>query len=296
MLDVLELENKWTKYHSKKVLPLYITSFVLLIIAGASSYLYIIKPEAVLALLNKEQTQKKVPAVVKVTKSVEPVQVVQVQKTYKQNVLVPSFDFIYNLEDQAINYKNAQQLASVSKPPVTAKKKVIKPPKPKKQKKPATKPKKVARTTKTATIPQKKAVKKKETKTVIKKPVQTVVHSENSNIAPEQALVQVGHSTTSKDELRSVIKRFNKTQNPALSLFIAKKYYDQGDYKESYNYAKATYKLNPNIEDGVLLYTKSLVKLGYQDKALSKLKPYINKSGSIKAKILLNEIQKGNFK
>ena len=307
MLDVLELEKKWSKYHAKKVLPLYITSFVLLLIAGTSSYLYIMNPESVLALIKQEQIAEKVPVVVKVDKRVEPVHAVQPQKAYEQNVLVPSFDFIYNLEDQVINYNNAQMLASVSTPTVTTKKKVVKPLKPKKQtvqpkkqKKPVSKPKKIARkTTKAAVKPQKQVVKTKEKRTVTKKPLQTVVIGGKSSLVankpPEQALIQVGHSTTTKDELRSVIKRFNKTQKPALSLFIAKKYYEKGNYKESYNYAKATYKLNPNIEDGVLLYSKSLVKLGHRDKAVSKLKPYIKKSGSIKAKILLNEIQKGNF-
>lgn len=306
MLDVLELEKKWSKYHSKKVLPLYITSFVLVILAGVSSYVYIMNPEVVSALINKEQIPEKVPTVVKVTKSVAPVQAAQPQKVYEQNVLVPSYDFIYNLEDQVINYKNAQILASVSTPKVTTKKKVVKPSKPKKpaaqpkkRKKPAAKPKKVAsKTTKVPVLPQKRALKTKEKSTATKKSAQTIILGDKSNLidekAAEQAVVQVGH-TTSKDELRSVIKRFNRTQKPALSLFISKKYYEQGDYKESYNYAKATYKLNPNIEDGVLLYSKSLVKLGHPDKAVSKLKPFIKKSGSIKAKILLNEIQKGNF-
>ena len=306
MLDVLELEKKWSKYHSKKVLPLYITSFVLVILAGVSSYVYIMNPEVVSALINKEQIPEKVPTVVKVTKSVAPVQAAQPQKVYEQNVLVPSYDFIYNLEDQVINYKNAQILASVSTPKVTTKKKVVKPSKPKKpaaqpkkRKKPAAKPKKVAsKTTKVPVLPQKRALKTKEKSTVTKKSAQTIILGDKSNLidkkAAEQAVVQVGH-TTSKDELRSVIKRFNRTQKPALSLFISKKYYEQGDYKESYNYAKATYKLNPNIEDGVLLYSKSLVKLGHPDKAVNKLKPFIKKSGSIKAKILLNEIQKGNF-
>ena len=171
--------------------------------------------------------------------------------------------------------------------------------KPKKQKKPTVKPKKTAKKVKKAPVKAQKIV-KPEVKQVVKTgPVQTVIVGDKSNIAynqePQQALVQVGHSSTSEDELRAVIKRFNRTKKPALSLFIAKKYYEQGNYKESYSYARETYKLNQNIEDGVLIYAQSLVKLGKSDKAINKLKPYINKSGSIKAKILLNEIQKGNF-
>ena len=92
-----------------------------------------------------------------------------------------------------------------------------------------------------------------------------------------------------------MIKRFNKSKKPALSLFIAKKYYEQGNYKESYKYARQTYKLNPKIEDGLILYAQSLAKLGKKEKAIAKLKPYIKKSGSVKAKILLSDIKKGNI-
>ncbi len=159
--------------------------------------------------------------------------------------------------------------------------------------------KKIAKKTEKAPAQTQKVVKPEVKQVVKNEPVQTIVFGDKSNIAdneePSQALFQLGQKSTSEDELKSVIKRFNKSKKPALSLFIAKKYYEQGDYKESYSYAKATYKLNPNIEDGVLLYSKSLVKLGHPDKAVSKLKPFIKKSGSIKAKILLNEIQKGNF-
>ena len=108
--------------------------------------------------------------------------------------------------------------------------------------------------------------------------------------------VTVAHIQTSEDELKGVIKRFNRKKKPALSLFIANKYYEKGNYAQSYKYAKETLKLNPKIEDGVILYTKSLVKLGRKDKAIQKLNSYYKKSRSIKAKALLTEIKKGTFK
>ena len=134
MLDVLELEKKWSKYHFKKVLPLYITSLILVIIVGASSYLYVMNPDAVLALIKEEKALEKAPVVVEVNKSVKPVQPTQTPKVAEQNVLVPSFNFIYNLEDQVINYNNAQMFASVATPDVDTKKPVVKTPKPKNQK------------------------------------------------------------------------------------------------------------------------------------------------------------------
>ncbi|PNX50089.1 MAG: hypothetical protein BV458_13825, partial [Thermoplasmata archaeon M9B2D] len=112
----------------------------------------------------------------------------------------------------------------------------------------------------------------------------------------EETIVQISHEEVSEDELNSVIKRFNNQNNPALSLFIAKTYYDRGNYKEAYNYALVTNNLNPSIEDSVLIFARSLVKLGKKEDAITTLEAYINNTGSINAKILLNEIQKGKFK
>jgi len=94
MLDILELEKKWSKYHFKKILPLYITSFILVIIIGVSSHLYVMNQDAVLALIKDEKALERAPVVVKANKSVKPVQPIQTLKATKQNVLVPSFNFI----------------------------------------------------------------------------------------------------------------------------------------------------------------------------------------------------------
>ncbi len=303
MLDVLELEKKWSKYHFKKMLPLYITSFLITAILGVSAYLVVTNPNEILALIKDRQVPEK-QTVAKIEKSAIANKAITTkavtEKVYIQNVLAPSFQFVNDLEVQVINYKNAQLLAAVSPVKKTAKrikKKTVK--KPKKQKR-ATKPKTINRPVKKAPAPKKKVAKATATQIVKKAPSQTILLGDNSSITSKQSqqetLVKVGQNSTSKDQLRSVIKRFNKTKKPALSLFISKKYYEQGNYKESYYYARETYKLNPKIEDGVLLYAQSLAKLGKSDTAIKKLKPYIKKSGSIKAKILLNELQQGNFK
>ncbi len=304
MLDVLELEKQWSKYHFKKTLPVYITAFIIATAAAFASYIYMTNPEMLTTLFKKEKTIQVKPAVQ--AQKVEPVKELQIPETVKadeQNILVPSFNFIYNLEDQVINYNNAQKIAAIS----ALKKKTVKAPKAKKYKKtkakkyrkPAAKPKKKAPkpkkvVKKAPVIPKQKAAPAPTKKIIKREPAEAVIPKENN--IQTQTLVQVGNDSASEDELKSVIKRFNRSKKPALSLFISKKYYEMGNYKESYNYAKATYKLNPNIEDGVLLYAKSVTKLGHSDKAVSKLKPYIKRSGSIKAKILLNDIQKGNFK
>jgi len=98
------------------------------------------------------------------------------------------------------------------------------------------------------------------------------------------------------DDIKDVIRRFKNNNNPALSLFVAKKYYQIGDYHKAYNYALITNQINNNIEASWIIFAKSLVKLDKKDKAVKTLKRYIDNSHSSRAKILLDEIQSGKFK
>ena len=96
-------------------------------------------------------------------------------------------------------------------------------------------------------------------------------------------------------DIKEIIQRFNKNNNPALSLFIAKKYYELGNYREARNYALITNNLNHNIESSWIIFSKSLVKLGKRNKAIKTLQTYIGYSHSNSAKILLDEIRSGKF-
>lgn len=106
--------------------------------------------------------------------------------------------------------------------------------------------------------------------------------------------ITIKKQDTAKD-LENVLKRFQKDKNPALSLFLAKKYYELGDYKNASNYALVTNKMNKDIEDSWLIFTKSLVKLNQKEKAVEILTKYVNSSKSNNAAVLLNEIQSGAF-
>lgn len=99
-----------------------------------------------------------------------------------------------------------------------------------------------------------------------------------------------------QDDINYVIKRFNNSNDPQLSLFISKKYYDMKEYKKAYNYALITNKIDKQIEDSWLIFAKSLVKLKRKDMSIKILNQYIKQSKSDQAKILLNEITSGKFK
>ena len=97
-------------------------------------------------------------------------------------------------------------------------------------------------------------------------------------------------------DIQDVIKRFKKNKNPALSLFVAKRYYRIGSYQEAYNYALMTNELDSNIEDSWLIFAKSLYKLDQKEMAIKTLKTYYDDSGSVKAKITLDQMKKGTLK
>jgi tetratricopeptide (TPR) repeat protein len=103
-------------------------------------------------------------------------------------------------------------------------------------------------------------------------------------------------SNKSDSDLKDVIRRFKKNKNPALSLFIAKRYYAAGDYQKSYNYALMTNEIDKKIEESWIIFSKSLVKLGQHELAINTLKSYLKTTKSTAAEVLLRKIESGTFK
>ena len=130
-------------------------------------------------------------------------------------------------------------------------------------------------------------------------PTITIVQEEvkNPQITKDKPVqkISITHKNTHND-IAEIISRFKKNNNPALSLFVAKKYYEIGDYRQAYNYALITNQINQDIEVSWIIFAKSLVKLGKKNKAIQTLKQYISQSHSNSAQILLDEIISGKFK
>jgi len=111
--------------------------------------------------------------------------------------------------------------------------------------------------------------------------------------APEKMTIQ--HESDMRD-LQDVIARFKKNKSPVLSLFIAKTYYRIGNYQEAYNYALITNEIDSSIEDSWLIFAESLYQLNQKEMAVKTLKTYIQESSSVKAKMVLDQMEKGTFK
>jgi len=111
-----------------------------------------------------------------------------------------------------------------------------------------------------------------------------------------QEALSINRNNESKLDINELQRRFKETSNANLGLFIARYYYDHGNYDESYNYALKTNNVNNRIDESWIIFAKSLVKLGRADQAKKTLQLYIQQSNSESARGLLDAIERGNFK
>jgi tetratricopeptide (TPR) repeat protein len=139
-------------------------------------------------------------------------------------------------------------------------------------------------------------VKKEQTVKKVKKITHKIktVQVEEEPAPVVRSTITIERQDTSKD-IQNILKRFERDKNPALSLFLAKKYYEIGNYQKASRYALITNGLNKDIEDSWLIFSKSLVKMHQKEKAIKILRQYINSSHSSSAAVLLHDILSGDF-
>lgn len=97
--------------------------------------------------------------------------------------------------------------------------------------------------------------------------------------------------TTSVTAYEDVEKRFEKSHEIDDSLFLARSYYKKGKYKKSEYWALETNKVDSNVEESILIFVKSKMKLGKKNEAISILRSYLKKSNSQEARNLLYRIE-----
>ncbi len=262
MLNIPELEKRWLRYKIKSSIPYAVISLIsiIVLIVGAN---YLLNNSNT---IEKTKTTVRVPVEKKshyVQKETPKKQKVQPRKQEMQTtsntktVLKPSMNFLHTIKNEV----QTTQVVTLHAKPQTLKK------------------------TASVAVVQPKPVKQEV--------AQTAVKLEKEEVTPNY--ISIKRRDTKKD-IHEIIKRFKKNHNPALSLFVAKKYYELGEYKKAYNYALITNQINQDIEDSWIVFAKSLVKLNQKQKAIKTLKKYIDYSSSSTAQILLNEIQSGKFK
>ena len=272
MLNINELEQRWLRYKIKSYTPHAIISLSLVVIVIFILFLTNDTQDIAVSKMAVQKSQKS-PVVQKVSVKKEKIKEepkkVQVALQAIKNpsksttlstkmTITPSLDFMKKMQDNTLSHYEYNTQVAVS-------------PKPKK-------------------IFKKQAPQKVQKEPIIEAPEQEIV-----SIQKQETLVRINRQNT-HDDIAQVIRRFNKNNNPALSLFIAKKYYELGDYHKSYNYALITNEINRNIEASWIVFAKSLVKLNEKDMAVKTLQTYVSQSNSNRANILLDDITSGKFK
>jgi len=283
MLNIKDLEERHTKYKIKSYIPhmifLIIISITFIFMTTLINSTSTINPKISKIVVKKnikEPVKKKIDKLENIVTVQETLEENAVKKdnsiqrsekiqNTKKVILSPSLDFMRRVNTPVEIYSTSSDKNTNSK------KKVLKKEKPKK-------------------------VKYIKEEVVMEEVISIPAVKKNENLKIEKKSLLKISINQDQEDIKHVIKRFKVNNNPALSLFVAKKYYQLGDYHKSYNYALITNQLNNNIEASWIIFAKSLMKLEKKDMAIKTLKRYIDSSHSPRAKILLDEIQSGKFK
>ncbi|ADN08914.1 CDC27 family protein [Sulfurimonas autotrophica] len=275
MLNIHDLEKRWKIYKIKSFLPYIIIGISLLVIIPIVYSFYTninssIPPKKqilqkknvqVAVVQEKKKTKAKPVAVKKKVLITKPIPVKKTQRSIQTPVqtqkLQPSMNFMKNIQHQASQPQYSKRQTPKKQRIVKKKRRVVKP-------------------------------------KVVQEVIQDITPETTVKQEPKVAITIERKET--QNDIFEIIKRFKKNNNPALSLFVAKKYYELGNYEQSYNYALITNQINSNIEASWIVFARSLVKLHKKDKAIHTLQEYIKVSHSSNAEILLNEIKSGKFK
>ena len=268
MLNIRELQKRWLHYKIKSYLPSAVIITTLLIITAIVYTLFTVKNKEIPDTVDTKQIKESQNISQKKQKIVRKITQTPVINNHNQSTsltLKPSLSFMDNIkseEQQPYNILN-----------------------------------------KSSTSPQNKIIKKRNKVVQNAKIEEEYIDIEqkrqkkttNPQVSQKKNIITIERRNTQKD-IKEIIARFKKNNNPALSLFIAQKYYELGNYEQAYNYTLITNEINNDIEDSWLIFAKSLVKLHKREMAIKTLTKYINYSHSGNARILLNDIKLGKFK
>jgi len=258
MLNIIELENRWLKYKIKSYLP-YASIIISLLVILLISYSFIDKNSPDIKLTQELQTHPKNTIVVLKEKKVPQLK----EKITPSQPILKQETKIIKLSPSLDFMKKMQNSVQ---PYYTHEHTNYN----------------TFRTPVKVNVPKVEKVPKK--KIVVQAP----------KVKVDSHRIKIKRQNTQND-IHEIIQRFKNNNNPALSLFVAKKYYELENYNQAYNYALITNKINKDIEVSWIIFAKSLVKLGKKNQAINTLKKYIKQSHSSSAQILVDEIQSGKF-
>jgi len=93
--------------------------------------------------------------------------------------------------------------------------------------------------------------------------------------------------------IQEIKDRFKATQDTKDSLYLAKFYYNKGDYAKAESWAISTNNIDGDIEESWLIFAKARAKQGKRVDAIKVLQTYYDETKSAKAKALLKKLRLG---
>jgi hypothetical protein len=278
MLNVYELERQWFRYKIRYYLPLGVAAVSIFLVAALGWFYW---PDQAVEPVKKTsntlvQHSTAAPAIPVSSPSASPVPVAEVKPVQAQvtpavpgaekpaaadsmAIMQPSLGFIQTMKEEAQPTVEREHVTSEY-------------------------------------VPEDLVKVEPETTAAPSRPIRTQQSNpEPITVQAEKPKSHVSITPQDANDLQDVIKRFASNKNPALSLFLARRYYEMGDYQHAYDYALQTNELDNGIEASWLIFAKSLVKLDQKEQAIKVLTSYFNHSKSLRAKGLLEEIQSGQF-
>lgn len=307
MLNVHDLEIRHKRYKLKLLIPYFVMFVALMVVLVSMIFFLYDDSEYKIALENEKQLQNQPTVIQEVVKpiakndnvtvvkdenstSLEKVQLqpmavkeniqtspMQIEEKIEEQakvILSPSLNFINNIKSQAAKKESSVVHEEIKKTT------------------PQMHKKEDASVFKVEEVKQTAVKQQKNQEEIVPLKIEEVVATTKK--IDNKSSIKIERK--SDDDIRDVLNRFNINHNPALSLFVAKKYYQMDEYEQAYNYALITNGINNNIEESWIIFSKSLVKMNKKDEAVEMLKKYIAHSHSSQAKQLLEEIQTGKFK
>jgi len=112
-----------------------------------------------------------------------------------------------------------------------------------------------------------------------------------AKVKPKKKLHFEMIDANSAEAYAEVKNRFEMAPDPDDSLFLARNYYHDGNYRKAAYWALQTNKLNGDIEESWLIFARSKAKTGHKNEAIRVLTQYVEKSHSIEAKKLLKKLK-----
>lgn len=97
--------------------------------------------------------------------------------------------------------------------------------------------------------------------------------------------------TESISAYAEVSNRFRRLRDPNDSLFLAKNYYKNGNYKKAEHWALLTNRVDSSIEDSWIIFAQSKLKQGKKNEAIQILQSYVKRSNSDAARRILYKIK-----